>query len=269
MRFVMPRAASLLAALVASAVPLSVAAPAAQAATSASCAGGGFTVSLPDGGSVSGTQTAKLSTATMASDAVLHVTGRYVEFDFAPVTGNVYNYVYTGASNPQSLTNGVRTPIWESRTLDLGPVLRTETEVRPDGGDLQLLARGKAGKVKIQAKDCATGGIFQQEVEAGGPVRVTHTLAPNMFFFVNPYTGKVNFGDGSDFRGKDSPQMATRVSQTDRVSVWDVASGGRMGVVLGEDAVELSAGASPCVQSCQAQERIRGSLPVTDPAFTG
>lgn len=78
-------------------------------------------------------------------DAVLHVTGRYVEFDFAPATGNVYNYVYTGASNPQSFTNGVRTPIWESRTLDLGPALRTETEVRPDGGDLQLLARGKAG----------------------------------------------------------------------------------------------------------------------------
>ena len=41
-----------------------------------------------------------------------------------------------------------------------------------------------------------------------------------------------------------------------------------MGGVLGEDAVELSAGATSCVQDCQAQNQIRGSLPVTDPAFS-
>jgi hypothetical protein len=79
----------------------------------------------------------------------------------------------------------------------------------------------------------------------------------------------VNFGNGGVFRGKDSPQVATRLSQTDTVSTWSVASGGRMGGVLGEDAVELSAGATSCVQDCQAQNRIRGSLPVTDPAFSG
>jgi hypothetical protein len=69
--------------------------------------------------------------------------------------------------------------------------------------------------------------------------------------------------------GKDSPQVATRLSQTDTVSTWSVASGGRMGGVLGEDAVELSAGATSCVQDCQVQNRIRGSLQVTDPAFSG
>jgi hypothetical protein len=271
MRFVMPssRTAATLVALAAALAPLSITAPAADAATSSSCTGGGFTVTLPNGGRVSGSQTAKLSTATLPSDSVLHVRGRYVEFDFAPVTGNIYDYVYTGAANPESLTGGVRTPIWASKTLSLGPVLRTETEVRSSGGDLLLVARGRAGKVKIQAKDCATGGTFQQEVEAGTAVRATHTLAPNMYYFVNPYTGKVNFGDGSDFRGKDSPQVAIRVSQTDRVTVWDIASGGRVGQVLGEDAVELSSGATACVQDCQAQNRVRGSLPVTDPAFSG
>ena len=40
-----------------------------------------------------------------------------------------------------------------------------------------------------------------------------------------------------------------------------------MGSVTGEDAVELSAGSSSCVQDCQAQNRVRGSLPVTDPAL--
>jgi hypothetical protein len=241
----------------------------AQAATSSGCTGGAFEVSLPGGTSVSGSQSAKIATAALRTDAVLKVRGRYVEFDFAPVTGNVYNYVYTGAANPESLTNGVRTPLWESKTLSLGPVLRTEVEVRTDGGDLLVQSRGKAGKVKIQAKDCATGGIFQQEVEAGSTVRATHTLAPNMYYFVNPYTGKVNFGDGTTFRGKDSPQVATKVSQSERATVWDIASGGRMGMVLGEDAVELSAGPTVCVTDCQAQNRIRGSLPVTDPAFSG
>ena len=41
-----------------------------------------------------------------------------------------------------------------------------------------------------------------------------------------------------------------------------------MGQVLGEDAVEASAGPSVCVTDCQAQNRIRGSLPVTDPAYS-
>jgi hypothetical protein len=122
--------------------------------------------------------------------------------------------------------------------------------------------------VKIQAKDYAQGGIFQQEVESTKAVTVTHTLADNMFYFVNPYTGKLNFGDGTDFRGKDSAQVATRLSQTDKVSVWRIEPGGRMGQVLGEDAVELSAGPTNCVTDCQAQNRVRGALPVTDPAYS-
>jgi hypothetical protein len=266
MRTTLLRAALLSTATVTTLAPLSL--PSAEAATSSACTGGGFTVTLPGGRAVAGDQSAKISTSGLSEATRLSVRGRYIEFDFAPVTGNIYNYVYTGAANPETLTDGVRTPVWESKTLSLGAVLRTETEVRVgDGGDLTMLARGKAGKVKIQAKDCATGGIFQQEVEAGTAVTATHTLAANMYYFVNPYTGKINFGDGSRFRGKDSPQVATKTSQSDRVTTWQIAAGGRMGQVLGEDAVELSAGASACVTDCQAQNRIRGSVPVTDPAF--
>jgi hypothetical protein len=129
--------------------------------------------------------------------------------------------------------------------------------------------KGSAGSMKLQVKDCATGGIFQMEPEMGSAVTVTHTLAPGIFYFTNPSTGKINFGDGNQLRGKDSPQMATRLSQTSAATVWSVQSGGRMGGVLGEDAVELSAGASPCVQQCQARNQVQGSLPVTDPAFNG
>lgn len=255
------------AALAAATLVPAVAAAPAHAATSTGCENGGFAVTAPDGRSVSGRNTLKLSTATLPADAVVHVRGRYVEFDVAPVTGNVYSYVYTGADNPMSMTPGVRTPIWDSKTLDLGPVLRSDVEVRVDGGDLLLLSRGRTAKVKVQAKDCATGGVFQQEAEAGTAVTATHTLAAGMYYFVNPYTGKVNFGNGTAFRGKDSAQVATRQSQTSTTTVWRIEPGGRMGQVLGEDAVELSAGATSCVTDCQAQNQIRGSLPVTDPAF--
>jgi hypothetical protein len=147
-------------------------------------------------------------------------------------------------------------------------VLRSDVEARVDGTDLVLITRGRSAKVKVQAKDCATGGIFQQEAEAATAVTATHTLAEGMYYYVNPYTGKVNLGNGTDFRGKDSPQVATRQSQTTSTTVWRIEPGGRMGQVLGEDAVEIGSGPSVCVTDCQAQNQIRGSLPVTDPAYT-
>jgi hypothetical protein len=256
------------AALAAVTVVPAVAAPAAQAATSTGCENGGFSVTTPDGRTASGRTTVKVSTGALPADQVLKVRGRYIEFDLAPVTGNVYGYVYTGAANPKSMTPGVRTPVWESKTLDLGPVLRSDVEVRVDGVDLVVLSRGRSAKVKVQAKDCATGGIFQQEAEAATAVTATHTLAAGMYYYVNPYTGKLNFGNGTDFRGKDSAQVATRQSQTTTSAVWRIEPGGRMGQVLGEDAVEASAGPTVCVTDCQAQNQVRGSLPVTDPAYS-
>lgn len=138
-----------------------------------------------------------------------------------------------------------------------------------EGGDFRVVlpgGRALSGYTgfKIAAKDVAPGGTVQVR---GQNTTITHTLASGIFYFKNPYTGKINFGNGAVLRGKDSPQSATRLSQDGSVSVWSVASGGRMGMVLGEDAVELSAGAAPCTADCQAQERIRGSLPVADPFF--
>ncbi len=105
------------------------------------------------------------------------------------------------------------------------------------------------------------------EPEAGQAVTTIHTLAPGMFHFKNADTGKINFSYGGKLRGKNSPQVAWRLYQDDSKSIWSVTGGGRMGGVLGENAVELPAGASPCLQNCQAQNRIRGSLPATDPLF--
>ena len=76
---------------------------------------------------------------------------------------------------------------------------------------------------------------------------------------------------------RDSAQVATRIEQPEchavdpalppiphcgKQSIWDVASGGRMGFVTGEDAVEVANPPTNCTQDCQAQNQVRGRLAV-------
>jgi hypothetical protein len=82
-----------------------------------------------------------------------------------------------------------------------------------------------------------------------------------------------NFSD--KFVMRDSAQVATRIAQSDcntatptnpsvkhcgSVSVWDVASGGRMGFVTGPDATEVANPPTVCTQNCQAQNQVKGRL---------
>jgi hypothetical protein len=90
-------------------------------------------------------------------------------------------------------------------------------------------------------------------------------------------TARVNFANdlSSAFVGRDSPQVADRVvkdcantipnpfhpgtvSHCGGVSQWDVASGGRMGQVMGEDSTEIAPAAKPCTANCTAQNQVRG-----------
>jgi hypothetical protein len=115
---------------------------AANAASPDLCAGGGFKVTLTNGSTISGSTDAKVDTSKTSTDATVKVRGKYIEFDFAPVTGNITNYVYTGAANEGSMTSGVRTPIWKSKVVDLGgATLRKTLEADVDGVDLVMLAR--------------------------------------------------------------------------------------------------------------------------------
>jgi hypothetical protein len=214
----------------------------------------------------------------VVAKGVVKVTGVHTTFTIDPSTLGVYDYTLTGAPAPDRMVTSP-TVVFTSKVPTLTasqvarPVLR-ELQVRDD----TLVARfsTSAGTLKIQAKDAPQGGIFQMEPEFGGNVTVTHVLGPTLFYFVNPFTGKVNFGNGVDavtsaesstgyhqmLLGKDSPQVATKTSQTGSATTWSVASGGRLGGVLGEDAIELSQGATSCTQNCQAQNQIKGSLPV-------
>jgi len=90
-------------------------------------------------------------------------------------------------------------------------------------------------------------------------------------------TARVNFAnDLSDkFVGRDSPQVATQivtdcantipnrfhpgsVSHCGGVSQWSVASGGRMGQVMGEDSTEIAPKATACTADCTARNQVQG-----------
>jgi len=125
----------------------------------------------------------------------------------------------------------------------------------------------------------------------------THLLDAEAFYFDNPnfraregdlvpykdilipVPARVNIANdfSNKFVARDSPQVAVRRNEPNCVNLipkrdgtlaevlhcggvtrWDVASGGRMGFVTGEDAVEVAPAATNCIQNCQAQNRVRG-----------
>lgn len=273
------------------------------AASSAGCEGGGFTVTTA-GGAFTAEFDGELDAASIGPRIL--VRGRYVEFDIVANTFGIEDYVLTGAPNPLDITGGARTPVFKRKTPDhRGRSVTGDVVLELKEEDMVIERVGNGVALKIQAKDCAQGGVFQMEPERGDGTAtvITHVLAsasddPRLtaFYFDNPnfraregdvvpykdtfvtVTPRVNFANDFSrrFVGRDSPQVATRITQgcpnniTRRdgstvvvdhcggVSVWSVASGGRMGMVFGEDSTEVAPPATACTQNCQAQNRVRG-----------
>ena len=195
-------------------------------------------------------------------------------------------------------------------------MLTGDVELALNDSDIEIQREGRGIAMKIQAKDCAQGGVFQMEPERDDETatEIVHVLATataptpdslTAFYFDNPnfraregdvvpykdttvvVGARVNFGNdfSPDFVGRDSPQVATRIAQgcpnqiqkrdgtfvtvdhCGGVSVWSVASGGRMGMVLGEDATEVAPPATNCTRRCQAQNQVRGRSVVLDFPF--
>ena len=282
-----------------------------DAAKSDGCAGGGYRlVNLSNSAVVAAGEVDRTIPAANFGPTKFGVRGRYIDFDVRLRDFAVLDYAFTGAANPEDITGGRRTPVWASKVPNhRGLVLTSGISVEISEEDLVISRTGPGLSMKIQAKDCAQGGIFQMEPERadGTRTRITHTLAPGVFFFDNPrfrarvgqflgddcvsiVTGppskfcvqvstRTNIGNNfsNKFVARDSAQVAERVDQADcntatpvnpsvehcgGVSIWDVASGGRMGFVTGEDAVEVANPPTDCVENCQAQNRIRGRLAV-------
>ena len=275
----------------------------ADAASSDGCEGGGFQV-LGHGPGFEGSVAAPTGRFT--------VEGKYARFDIDPTDFAVYDQGFTGAPNPEDQTGGQPTGIYASKVPDhRGLTLTSPISLQIDETDIEISRTGPGLSMKISAKDCATGGIFQMEPERGDGTRtrIVHRLADGAFYYDNPrfrrhlgeflgddctnvQTGppsrfcvqvrtRVNIGNDArpDFAVRDSAQVATRVAQPEcgpdftnnlglaetadhcgGMSIWDVASGGRMGMVTGEDATEVSNSPTACTSQCQAQNQVRGRL---------
>jgi hypothetical protein len=282
-RKVRTRGAVLLGAM---AVVIGAGAQPAAAASSKGCTGGGF--ALVGATTVSGEVDRAVPAAALGSSFL--VKGRYVEFTVNAASFGVTNWTFTGAANPLDITGGRRTPVFAEKTPDhRGATLTSAISVELDEEDLVIMRTGPGISMKIQAKDCAQGGIYQMEPERedGTATVFTHRLADEAFYFDNPFfrarvgqvlngvtvATRVNIGNdfSPKFVGRDSAQVATRLDQgcvnvfgthCGGVSQWSVASGGRMGQVMGEDSVEVAPPPTECVQDCQARNRVRGKYVV-------
>lgn len=301
-------------ALALSPVLAAAAANPAVAASSDSCANGSFRlVNLATGAVVAnaaGGEVRRVIPAASLGDK-FGVRGRYIQFDVRSRDFAVLNYRFTGAANEEDITGGRSTPVFASKVPQLrGATLTSGVDSRLRDEDLVIQRSGSAASIKLQAKDCAQGGIFQMEPERsdGTRTRIVHTLANvsgalRPFYFDNPrfrerqgqflgsgctsvttgppgpfcvqVTTRTNIANDVSprFVARDSAQLAVRVPQPDcdaatpvnarhcgGVSVWDVASGGRMGFVSGEDATEVANPPTACDEDCQAQNQVRGRL---------
>lgn len=190
----------------------------AEAASSRFCDGGGWVLT-------------QQGTTTL-------VRGRHVQFDIDLRTGGVRNWTLTGAPNPGRLVERP-TVIFTEKTPLHGAVLTQTERLRNDKGDLVFIRTNGVVTVKIQAKDCSQGGVFQMEIERedAPSTRFRHVLAPETFYYDNPnfraregdvvpfsnaagetqnitITPRINFGSDTSAAlvGRDSPQAANRVS---------------------------------------------------------
>jgi hypothetical protein len=252
------------------------------------CPGGGFTILANLTGSAD-----KGTIAANGLPASFSIRGKYVEFDVDAASFGVRNYALTGQGGADSLTGGSRVVLFEGKMPDhRGLTLTSDVSFEQKDGALVLQRTGPGLSMKIQANDCPTGGIFQMEPARGdnAATDITHTLGAEVFYFNNPnfstnapnlplcpaagpftpactpvpITPRINFA--TDFApklvGRDSPQVATKLSQTGGTSVWRVTTGGRMGGVLGEDSVEVAPPATVCTSHCGAQNQVKGKYPV-------
>ena len=273
----------------------------AQAASSEGCEGGGFSLVNLGTNTVVAKATATEVDRTFTAaqlGANFRVQGKYAQFDVRIADFAVLNQAFTGAPNAKDITGGRFTPVFASK-VPQNMVLTSAISVSLGGEVLELGRTGTGVSMKIQAKDCAQGGIFQMEPQRsnGSLTTIVHTLAApggslTPFYFDNPnfrarigqflgadctsvvtgppskfcvqVTARTNIANdiSPKFVVRDSTQVATRISQTGRTATFTVANGGRMGFVTGEDSVEVANPPTTCTHQCKAQNQVRGRLVV-------
>jgi len=214
----------------------------AQAAKAGTCAG--YTVR-------NAANPAQTFTATIPAAQVparLFVDGTFTEFEVRTSDFAVFNYRHTGATSVRPDKDLPVPPggvtIFDSKipTLRNGsaPVLTGALSLVLSNEGVVLERSGGGQDLKIQAKDCVQGGLFQMEPEPG--LIETNTLGDGFVYTGQPPgETRLCFTNGA-VPGYDSPQFANLLRFDSKTAVWDVVGqgdvGGRIGMVIGEDAVE-------------------------------
>ena len=213
------------------------AAPAALAAKGGTCQGFTFTTG---GKTYKGDRDFEVPAGKVGS--TITVQGKYVTFTIDSATFAVRDYVLTGANSSRpdkDLPLDAPTTVFEQKVPQHGATLSGVLEVRLDkDGDARFERAGGSQKMKVQAKNCAQGGLFQMEAEPG--TTYLHDLGDDFAYNGPSGTGRLCITNG-DFPAYESPEAATRLTPADgqgATSTWQVQSGGRMGFVVGEDAQE-------------------------------
>jgi hypothetical protein len=212
---------------------LAISATPAVAAKAGTCAA--YTVNV-NGQPFSG----KVKTTIAPPIASITVRGTYNEFDVDPATFTTNNYVWTGVASPRPDKNlpGGRQVLFTSKVPNHGQTLTSPLTLEIANEGMVIERNGGGQDMKIQAKDCHQGGLFQMEPEPG--TTYTHTLG------VPEYTGESPLQNDrlcwrtpqGGWTGYDSPELAALDRFDAKTSDWTVQSGGRLGMVIGEDAVE-------------------------------
>ncbi|MDQ1591698.1 MAG: hypothetical protein QOG71_2325 [Pyrinomonadaceae bacterium] len=195
---------------------------------------GAFTVRLSDGRVFSG---ATKTIVAVGAGITAQVSGKFVNYTVDLDTFRVTNYTLQS-----DITANQPAVIFTRKEPLHGKILTSglSIELSSEQGVLQRSGGGQS--MKIQSKDCSEGGIFQMEPEPAA--EVVHELG-QLFVYCVDSLGRVLIISGSNpFVGRESPELATRTFPAGnaivgtKVSRWQIQSGGRMGMVTGEDAVE-------------------------------
>ena len=231
-RTISPRRLTAAATIALSLAAAGTAAPAAHAAKGGTCEP--FTA-VVNGVAYTGDQKRTIS----APINTIALRGRYITFSVTPSTLGVTNYAHTGADSPDADRNlpiDARTVIFTRKVPRHGKTLTSALSLELSNEGVVLQRSGGGQAMKVQAKNCQQGGLFQMEAEPG--TTYMHELATGFHYTRQPAgQTRLCFTNGR-FTGYDSPELATLTSFTANQAFWRVASGGRMGMVIGEDALE-------------------------------
>jgi hypothetical protein len=160
---------------------------------------------------------------------IAHVKGNFTDFFVDMDTFTVLNYKLNGTlvypSKAPTRKNALTSPLLLK--------LNNEQLVLDRSGD------GNDDDIKVQAKDCNTGGTFQLETDFAS--REKNVLASAIHYcLLDSVSGRLFFTNGP-LLGYDSPELSHVITWGSNQATWAVGAGGRIGMVTGEDAQQALA----------------------------